>query len=154
MNTNTKTMGKNDWRRLGRSVMLAAALLCAALPVRAADYVLAYVNGNTTYYLARNGTTGVQRVTTFNPATCIWSCASDNAGTTAGTLNNSNTYGYLYQTVNGTRYFLNASANALGLGTNANTNYYRLLTLITSTLPMEWPATQRRTRLLTRDLMK
>lgn len=121
----TTTTKPSDWRRLMRSFIMMAALLCAALPTRAADYVLAYVNGNTTYYLARNGTTGVQRVTTFNPATCIWSCASDNAGTTAGTLNNSNTYGYLYQTVNGTRYFLNASANALGLGTNANTNYYR-----------------------------
>jgi len=101
------------------------ALLLTSVGMRAADYVLTYTNGGTTYYLARNGTTGVQRVTTFDPATCIWSCASDAAGTTAGTLNNSNTYGYLYQTVNGTRYFLNASANALGLGTNANTNYYR-----------------------------
>ena len=109
-----------------RGLLLAAALLFAVLPGRAADYVLAYVNGGTTYYLARNGTTGVQRVTTFNPATCIWSCASNTAGTTAGTLNDNNTYGYLYQTVNGTRYFLNASENALGLGTNAAANnYYR-----------------------------
>ena len=92
----------------------------------AADYVLAYVNGNTTYYLARNGTSGVQRVTTFNPSTCVWSCSSNTAGTTAGTLNNSNTYGYLFQIVDGTRYFLAASANALALGTNAAANnYYR-----------------------------
>ena len=65
--------------------------------------MLAYVNGGTTYYLARNGTTGVERVTTFDPTTCIWSRASNTAGTTAGTLNNNNTYGYLYQMVNGTR---------------------------------------------------
>lgn len=108
------------------TTILTALMLFVAMGVKAADYVLTYTNGGTTYYLARNGTTGVQRVTTFNPTTCIWSCASNTAGTTAGTLNNSNTYGYLYQTVSGTKYFLNASANALGLGTNAAANnYYR-----------------------------
>ena len=113
-------------RRISTKFLFTLALLLAAAGARAADYVLAYVNGGTTYYLARNGTTAVQRVTTFDPTTCIWSCASNTAGTTAGTLNNSNTYGYLFQTVNGTRYFLNAGANALGLGTNAAANnYYR-----------------------------
>ncbi len=109
-----------------RHILLLALLALTSVGIKAADYVLAYVNGGTTYYLARNGTTGVQRVTDFDPTTCIWSCASNTAGTTAGTLNNGNTYGYLFQTVNGTRYFLNASANALGLGTNAAANnYYR-----------------------------
>ena len=104
---------------------LFLALLLGTIGAKADDYVLAYVNGSTTYYLARNGTTGVQRVTDFDPTTCVWSCASNTAGTTAGTLD-SNTNGYLYQTVGGTRYFLNASANALGLGTNAGANnYYR-----------------------------
>ncbi|MBR1377549.1 MAG: hypothetical protein IJ557_00265 [Bacteroidaceae bacterium] len=108
------------------TTILTALMLFVAVGVKAADYVLTYTNGGTTYYLARNGTTGVQRVTTFDPTTCIWSCASNTAGTTAGTLNNSNTNGYLYQTVSGTKYFLNASANALGLGTNAAANnYYR-----------------------------
>ena len=117
----------NQVRHFCRQVFILLALLMTGISgAKAADYVLAYVNGGTTYYFARNGTTAVQRVTTFNPTTCIWSCASNTAGTTAGTLNNSNTYGYLFQTVNGTRYFLNAGANALGLGTNAAANnYYR-----------------------------
>ena len=109
-------------------MLLLSALLAASLPARAADYVLAYVNGTTTYYLARNSTTGVQRVNTFDPATCIWHCASNTAGTTAGTLNNSNTYGYLYQTVNGTRYFLSAGNVSLTLSTTAssgNNSYTR-----------------------------
>ena len=109
-----------------RRALMLAVLIFFFKGVWAADYVITYTTENTTYYLARNGTSGVQRVTTFDPATCVWSCASNTAGTTAGTLNNSNTYGYLYQTVNGTRYFLNASANTLGLGTNAGANnYYR-----------------------------
>ena len=113
-------------RSLLRRTLVLALLALASISVKAADYVLTYTNGNTTYYLARNGTSGVQRVSTFDPTTCIWSCASNTAGTTAGTLNNSNTYGYLYQTVNGTKYFLAASANALALGTNAGANnYYR-----------------------------
>ena len=108
-----------------RFAVLTLLLLTFVLGTRAADYVISYTNGGTTYYLARNGTTSVQRVTTFDPTTCIWSCSSNTAGTTAGTLNNSNN-GYLFQTVNGTRYFLNAGTNALGLGTNAAANnYYR-----------------------------
>ena len=93
--------------------------------VKAADYVLTYTTGGTTYYVARNGTTGVQRVSAFDPTTCIWSCSSNTDGTTAGTLNNSNTYGYLYQMVNGTRYFLGAPDADLALATNVPNNYYR-----------------------------
>lgn len=105
-----------------RFAVLTLLLLTFVLGARAADYVISYTNGGTTYYLARNGTTGVQRVTTFDPTTCIWSCASNTAGTTAGTLNNSNTYGYLFQTVNGTRYFLSAEDDALALVTSASSN--------------------------------
>ena len=109
-----------------RGGILILLLMMGSVGAKAADYVLAYVNGGTTYYLARNGTTGVTRVTAFDPTTCVWSCASNTAGTTAGTLNNSNTYGYLYQTVGGTRYFLHANGDNFGLGTNAGANnYYR-----------------------------
>ena len=114
----------NMKQRLTR-IALIATLILAALPAQAADYVLAYVNGNTTYYLARNGTDAVQRVTTFDPTTCIWHCASNTDGTTAGTLNNSNTYGYLYQMVDGTRYFLGAPDADFALATNVPNNYYR-----------------------------
>lgn len=127
MSNSVLTNGKKSLNGMKRILLLVGMAVAAALPARAADYVLAYVNGSTTYYLARNSsTTGVQRVTAFDPATCIWHCASNTAGTTAGTLTNSNTYGYLYQIVDGTRYFLNASSNTLGLGTNAGANnYYR-----------------------------
>lgn len=105
-----------------RFAVLTLLLLTFALGARAAEYVISYTNGGTTYYLARNGTTGVQRVTTFDPTTCIWSCSSNTAGTIAGTLNNSNTYGYLFQTVNDTRYFLSAQVEALALVTSASSN--------------------------------
>ena len=121
----TQQNRKNEWPRLVRNFIMTAALLLAALPAKAEDYVLAYVNGNTTYYLARNGTSGVQRVTSFNPTTCIWSCSSATDGNTPGTLHNSNTYGYLYQTVGSTKYFLGAANNNLSLATNVPTNYYR-----------------------------
>lgn len=121
----TQQNRKNEWPRLVRNFIMTAALLLAALPAKAEDYVLAYVNGGTTYYLARNGTSGVQRVTSFNPTTCIWSCSSATDGNTPGTLHNSNTYGYLYQTVGSTKYFLGAANNNLSLATNVPTNYYR-----------------------------
>ena len=121
----TQQNRKNEWLSLVRNFIMTAALLLAALPAKAEDYVLAYVNGGTTYYLARNGTTGVQRVTDFNPTTCIWSCSSDEGGNTPGTLNNSNAYGYLYQTVGSTKYFLGAADNDFSLVTNIPNNYYR-----------------------------
>lgn len=101
-------------RRISTKFLFTLALLLAAAGARAADYVLTYTTGGTIYYLARNGTTGVQRVTNFDPTTCIWSCSSNTAGTTASTLGTSNRY--LFQTVNGTRYFLNYD-----LGFRANT---------------------------------
>ena len=100
-------------------------VLGTSLSAMAADYVLTYTNNGTTYYVARNNTTGVIRVTSFDPATCIWSCASNTEGTTAGTLNNNNTYGYLYQIVNGTRYFLSASTAELTIATSVSDNYFR-----------------------------
>ena len=99
-------------------LLMAALMLAGTLTANAADYVLAYVNGNTTYYLARNGTSGVQSVTTFNPATCIWSC--ENAAGNASTLNNNTTYGWLYQTVDGTKYYLK-HGNTPGLTTSKST---------------------------------
>lgn len=119
-----RNFARNSANNFRRIAVLLVLLLSFAFGAKAADYVISYTNGGTTYYLARNGTTGVQRVTTFDPTTCIWSCSSNTAGTTAGTLNNSNTYGYLFQTVNGTRYFLGAPDADLALATNVN-NYYR-----------------------------
>ena len=100
----------------GLRFMLLAALLALALPTRAADYVLTYKTGNTTYYLARNGTSGVQRVSTFNPTTCIWSC--ENSSGSASTLTNSTTYGWLYQSVGNTKYYLSSNGGTPTLVTN------------------------------------
>ena len=107
-----------------RITMMLALILSFAFGVRAADYVITYTNGGTTYYLARKDKSSLQSVTIFDPTTCIWSCASNTNGTEAGTLNNSNTYGYLFQTVNGTRYFLSADGDALALVTSASSSNY------------------------------
>lgn len=117
-------MGKQHTmlRRISTKFLFTLALLLAAAGARAADYVISYTNGGTTYYLARNGTSGVQRVTTFDPTTCIWSCASNANGTTAGELSN-NSNGVLFQMVGTTRYFLSAGVNNnIGLATTASTN--------------------------------
>ena len=110
--TNIRSATRKHIHRL----LLLLFLLLGSVGAKAADYVLAYVNGNTTYYLARNGTTGVQRVTAFDPTTCIWSC--ENAAGTASQLNNSTTYGWLYQSVNNTKYYLSASSDNFSLVEN------------------------------------
>lgn len=102
-----------------RIVLALASLLLVTGRSFAADYVLTYTSGSTTYYLARNGTTGVQRVTSFDPTTCIWSC--ENSSGSAGTLNNSTTYGWLYQTVSGTKYYLK-HGGTVGLTTTKSTS--------------------------------
>ena len=104
--------------------MLALLLKTFALGARAEDYVITYTNDGTTYYLARKDQSSLQSVTIFDPTTCIWSCASNPNSMTAGTLNNSNTYGYLFQTVDGTRYFLSADGDALALVTSASSSNY------------------------------
>ena len=83
-----------------------------------ADYVITYTSGSTTYYLARNGTSGVTRVSTFDPTTCIWTCYSSSWGTmTENTLNKDDSR-YLAQTVDGTKYYLTASLKSSGSGKN------------------------------------
>jgi hypothetical protein len=106
-------------RSLLRRTLVLALLALASISVKAADYVLTYTNGNTTYYLARNGTSGVQRVSTFDPTTCIWSC--ENSSGTASSLNNGTDYGWLYQTVNGTKYYLK-HGGTVGLTTTKSTS--------------------------------
>ena len=106
--TQSMTTSYKTYRQLTTKLLLMLALLMTAgvSGVKAADYVLTYTSGGTTYYLARNGTSGVQRVDAFDPSICIWSCSSNTGGTTASTLTTNNNR-YLFQTVNGTRYFLN-----------------------------------------------
>ena len=96
----TKTTTSRDWRRLVRSAIMMAALLCAALPVRAADYVFIYNGG----YLAVNNSGNIIYTTTFSPQ-CVWTCVSNTGTLAASTL--SNTSRFLYTTDgNGTRRWL------------------------------------------------
>ena len=92
MNKNYK-MNNTEWRRLGRSVLLAALLL-AALPARAQQYVFLYKNGNTVYFLRNNNGT-IQAQANFGSysSTCIWT----GSGTTSSTFINGNYGLYRYQ---------------------------------------------------------
>ncbi len=55
LNDNGMRISNPDIKQRRRKYLLMAALMLAGtMTAQAADYVLAYVNGNTTYYLARN----------------------------------------------------------------------------------------------------
>ena len=102
---------------LHRIALLAILVLGFGATSRANDYVITYVGSNgTVCYLARSGTSEVERVTTFDFSTCVWSC--ENSAGESSTLNNSTTYGWLYQTVNDTKYYLSASTSSFTLVTD------------------------------------
>lgn len=80
-----------------RLAMLVTLLITFALGARAADYVITYTSGGTTYYLGMYGN-NLQAKTTFDH-TCIWTCLNGNTETTLGNQsrslrnkNNNNTY--------------------------------------------------------------
>ena len=103
---------------------LAALVMMIVLGVGSAwgaNYVITYTTNGTTYYLARNGTSGVTRVSTFDPSTCIWTCYSNTSGSES-TLNN-NSSRYLAQTVNGTKYYLTASCSRKSSGRGQQQTY-------------------------------
>ena len=93
MNKNYK-MNNTEWRRLGRSVLLAALLLGGSLPARGQAVIM---NGD--YFLTHNeaGTTvNATATTTFNPATCLWDYARRDyirtANSSGEAINNNNNY--------------------------------------------------------------
>ena len=95
--------------------MLVLVVVCSG--VWATDYVFTYSNG----YLANNKGT-IEYVTTFDPATCIWTCYN---GTTEASLGTNNTN--LRSLKNG-NYYLNGSTtngNAPTASSSAQ-NYWRL----------------------------
>ena len=67
---------------LRRLTLLVTLLMTFALGARAADYVITYTNGGTTYYLGMNGN-NLQAKTTFD-ITCVWTCLNGNTETTLG----------------------------------------------------------------------
>ena len=105
-----------------RSAIMLTALLFAALPGRAADYVFMYDGG----YLAVNNSGAIIYTTTFSPQ-CVWTCVSNTGTLAAATLGNNSRY--LYTTVGNTKYWLVGSTNdgtAIATTTTApGTAYWR-----------------------------
>lgn len=78
---------------------LLAVMMLAAVGAKAADYVIAYTSGGTTYYVGMNGTTLVAK--TELDATCVWEgyyygAAALSTNTRINIRNKDNTSYYLY----------------------------------------------------------
>lgn len=87
----TKTATPSDWRRLVRSVIMLAALLCAALPGSAQNYYILY-NTNYGYLVNNNGTPDVS--TSFNK-NAIWNASGELGGTSRSLQSYTNNTQYL-----------------------------------------------------------
>ena len=133
-------MGKQHTmlRRISTKFLFTLALLLAAAGARAADYVISYTNGGTTYYLGMNGNS-LQAKTTFD-LTCIWECRNGNNNASLSDNNsyslrnkNNNTYylttscereGYISATYNWDPLFVHPSASNIWRGSNGNVYAY------------------------------
>ena len=94
-------------RRISTKFLFTLALLLAAAGARAADYVISYTNGGTTYYLGMNGNS-LQAKTTFD-LTCIWECRDGNNN---ASLSNNNSYSL--RNKNNYTYYLTTSCEREG----------------------------------------
>lgn len=85
-------------KKTKRGLLLIGLMLAAVLPAQAADYVISYTSGGTTYYLGMNGTNLVAK-TQFD-LTCIWQGYYNGdyalGSTRINIRNKSNTSYYLY----------------------------------------------------------
>ena len=90
-----------------RLAVLTALLLTFVLGARAADYVISYTNGGTTYYLGMNGNS-LQAKTTFD-VTCVWTCLN-NRGQEIDLGNNSSSL----CNRNNSEYYLTTSCSRSG----------------------------------------
>ena len=92
---------------------LLLVLMMGVMGAKAADYVIAYTNNGTTYYVGMNGTT-LQAKTELD-ATCVWTCINQN-NNTANTLSTTtgNNYRRRLRNKDNTNYFLNASVTRSG----------------------------------------
>ena len=106
-----------------RITVLLALIVSFAFGARAADYVISYTNGGTTYYLGMNGN-NLQTKTTFD-ITCVWTCLNGNTGTlgnNSSSLRNRNNSSY-YLTTSCTRegwFSYTYTWKALGVQTTAS----------------------------------
>ena len=99
---NTQKTKKRDWWRLGRNIIVVAALLFGGMTARAANYVIMANSGGTWHFYAYNSTQDANYyyasdVTTFTYSTCVWSGSSGNYfrnsnNTSYGLYYNSNSY--------------------------------------------------------------
>lgn len=94
-------------RKISTKFLFTLALLLAAAGARAADYVISYTNGGTTYYLGMNGNS-LQAKTTFD-LTCIWECRNGNNN---ASLSNNNSYSL--RNKNNNTYYLTTSCEREG----------------------------------------
>ena len=114
----------NVYSPLRRLTLLVTLLMTFALGARAADYVITYTNGGTTYYLGMNGN-NLQAKTTFD-ITCVWTCLDGNTeadlGNDSRSLRNRNNNLY-YLTTSCTRegwFSYTYTWKALGVQTTAS----------------------------------
>ena len=71
-------MTKRDikFRYFSFRCILVLVLLLGVVGVKAADYVITYTNGGTTYYVGMDGNS-IAVKTEFDP-TCVWTCRNGN----------------------------------------------------------------------------
>lgn len=93
----------NNFRRIA---VLLVLLLSFAFGAKAADYVITYTTGGTTYYLGMNGN-NLQAKTTFD-VTCVWTCLNGNTETTLGNSSRS------LRNRNNSSYYLTTSCTQQG----------------------------------------
>lgn len=106
-------------RRISTKFLFTLALLLAAAGARAADYVISYTNGGTTYYLGMNGNS-LQAKTTFD-LTCIWECRNGNNN---ASLSDNNSYSL--RNKNNNAYYLTTSCVREGNWNNYTYNWAAL----------------------------
>lgn len=111
----TQQNRKNEWLSLVRNFIMTAALLLAALPAKAEDYVFMYNDGGT-YHIMANVSSTITDVQQFSYTTCVWS------GTSGSTFSNQG--GYLYWTANNAVWTVRNSGDNLTINSNKIYNRY------------------------------
>ena len=89
-----------------RTFLLAAMLFLGGMTAKATDYVIAYTNNGTTYYIGMNGNS-IQAKTSFDP-TCIWTCRNGNNDASLGSTS------YSLRNKNNTSYYLTTTCTTSG----------------------------------------
>lgn len=113
----TKTTKPSDWRRMVRSAIMLTALLFAALPAEAQQYVFLYKPASGTPYFLRNNNGTIQAQSSFGAysSSCIFTMESDNTG-----IYFSNNSYYLRAQSSGT-----ISTTSLNLNTSTSYRYWQ-----------------------------